>query len=85
MFYQNIFFSQNLENYNCTGVYIDNEINEKTLNCSSTSYDFIHKYNRQESYIPTEITPVKTILINFNIFQKNDGTGNFTIDDLAKF
>nr|MBK9651541.1 hypothetical protein [Bacteroidota bacterium] len=45
--------------------------------CSYTSTDWITKYGRINNYIPTSSTPVKTIRVNFNIFQKNNGSGNF--------
>lgn len=30
------------------------------------------------SFVPTPLTPLKTVAINFNIVQKSDGTGNWT-------
>jgi hypothetical protein len=55
-------------------------------NCQHTSTAYRFKYNRLESYIPDSTTPVKTVQLNFIIFQKGDGTGNYqdTPDDHLK-
>lgn len=35
-------------------------------------------YGSMQTYIPTAATPVKTVAVNFNIMQKDDGSGNWT-------
>lgn len=43
---------------------------------SNKSPDFINKYRKVESYIPNESTPVKTIVLNFNVFSLPDTKEN---------
>jgi hypothetical protein len=46
-------------------------------NCTKSSTAFTNTYGRLNTYIPTAATPVKTIKVNFNIFQDGAGGGNF--------
>ena len=46
-------------------------------NCSRQSAAFANTYGKLATYIPTASTPVKTIKVNFNIFQDGSGGGNF--------
>ena len=46
--------------------------------CSHTSLTYSDRYKIIENYIPLSSHPAKTIKINFNIIQRNDGTGNFS-------
>lgn len=56
---------------------------QTTSSCNATSQDFSLKYGNQTYYIPNTTNPViKTVLVNFNIMQKDDGSGNFTENDL---
>ncbi len=55
-------------------------------NCLMQSTAFLSKYGNQSYYIPNASSPqLKTVMVNFNIIQKDDGTGNFTTSatDLA--
>ncbi len=61
------------------------EISEEKINkynnCTRTSIDFISKYQLPESYIPySDTAPLITVKINFNVWQKADGTGNWPQD-----
>lgn len=47
------------------------------------SKTYQNKYKHAETYIPDEDAIPKIIKINFNIFQKSDGTGNFTQDSIS--
>lgn len=47
-----------------------------TNNCGMSSTDFLN-YSDISTYIPDNNTPIKIIMVNFNIFQKDDGSGNF--------
>ena len=50
-------------------------------NCSEASFDWLTTYRHKENWIPDSLgTPEKTLHINFNIWQRSDGTGNL-IDD----
>jgi len=50
-------------------------------NCNRTSIDFISKYKLPETYIPYNATaPTITLKVNFNVWQKGDGTGNYPDD-----
>lgn len=73
--YINSGFSQNYS-FICGGVTIPDDY-PKSTQCEYNSYAFINRYNKVINYIPGN-TPVKTIMINFNIMQKDDGSGNFT-------
>ncbi len=46
--------------------------------CQSQSPDWPGKYNNQDYYIPDSNTPVKTILVNFNIFNKTNPIPPYT-------
>jgi hypothetical protein len=46
--------------------------------CNNSSTDFVNKYGRYGYYTPDADMPIKTIMINLNIFQKDDGTGNWS-------
>ena len=49
----------------------------KTLNCSESSLDYLNQYRYKTQYIPHNLNDViKTLHINFNIWQRADGTGN---------
>ena len=53
--------------------------NNKAVLCSSLSWDYINHYKNKENYIPRIINNnsiIKTLHINFNIWQRHDGTGN---------
>ena len=59
---------------------------QKQNTCNHISPAFKNKYGRMETYIPDSNTSVKTIQLNFIVFQKNDGSGNYqnTKEDKAK-
>ena len=46
-------------------------------NCNRQSADFLNKYRLQETYLPNENSPTYIVKINFNIWQKGNGTGNW--------
>lgn len=60
----------------CGGAVASDEI-VPDANCQRLSPDYSGKYNELTFNIPDENTPIKTILVNFNVFQKSDGTGNW--------
>ena len=45
--------------------------------CEKESTAYSEKYVKKESWLPDADMPIKTLYINFNIWQKSDGTGNF--------
>lgn len=45
--------------------------------CTSTSDTWLNKYRTPDYWIPNENTPIKTILVNWVICQKDDGTGGW--------
>ena len=45
---------------------------QKQNTCNHISPAFKNKYGRMETYIPDSNTSVKTIQLNFIVFQKND-------------
>ena len=47
---------------------------EMTCTGNSSAYDLY--YSQKEFWMPDANTPVKTLHINFNIWQRADGTGN---------
>jgi hypothetical protein len=59
----------------------------RASNCDQTSLAFTDKYGRYDYHIPNSSTPVKTIMINFNVFQDDNGGNNWqdTPADLAHF
>ena len=51
--------------------------NFKNTNCSELSLDYLNQYRYKQHYIPHNLNDViKTLHINFNIWQRADGTGN---------
>ncbi len=46
------------------------------LTCTSNSQAYHQIYENLEFWIPNEDTPIKTLHVNFNIWQRADGTGN---------
>lgn len=54
----------------------ESSFKSSSADCSKSSSAFQNKYGRYDFYIPNINTPIKTIKINLNIFQKSDGTGN---------
>lgn len=56
---------------------------DNPASCSPQSFEWVNFFSRKESWvpfnngIPMSNSPVKTIEINFNIFQRSDGSGNF--------
>ncbi len=54
--------------------------------CDKASLDYSNKYNTLEYNIPDANTPIKTIMVNINVFQKTDGSGNWqnTPDHIAR-
>lgn len=58
-----------------------------TASCSKQLSAYKTKYGRASYHVPDANTPVKTILVNFNVMQKSDGTGNYanTPDQIAGF
>lgn len=51
----------------------------RSTNCSETGGDWLSTYKHKEHWIPDSLTPIKTLHVNFNIWQRADGTGN--LDD----
>jgi hypothetical protein len=49
-----------------------------------SSNSFLIKYRKAETFIPQQNNRKKIIKVNFNIFQKSDGTGNFTYDSIPE-
>ena len=49
----------------------------KAAPCSHTSSAYTGRYRIIANYIPASSNPTKTIKVNFNIIQRDDGTGNF--------
>lgn len=45
-----------------------------TANCNIYSADYVNKYSKFQTYIPTINTPIKTIKIALHFFQKADGS-----------
>lgn len=45
-----------------------------SANCNISSADYVNKYSRFQTYIPTTNTPIKTIRIAFHFFQKTDSS-----------
>lgn len=46
-------------------------------NCSEASADWMNIYRHKETWIPDSVaTPIKTLHVNINIWQRSDGTGN---------
>lgn len=58
-------------------VVIPQEPSGKTQSCGKSSSAYATKYGRVAYHIPDANTPIKTLLVNFNIMQKSDGSGNF--------
>lgn len=56
----------------------------RICNASPNHPTFLNKYRKAETYIPTTSQKKKIIKVNFNIFQKSDGTGNFTQDSITE-
>ncbi|HBS88591.1 MAG: hypothetical protein A2W91_18295 [Bacteroidetes bacterium GWF2_38_335] len=62
----------------------DNSENEITLKSQFPTY--YEKYQNLINYIPSPDSPVKTVMINFIVMQKDDGTGNFqNINDNSEY
>ncbi|MEP7337580.1 MAG: LamG-like jellyroll fold domain-containing protein [Acidobacteriota bacterium] len=63
------------------------EASAKTQSCGNSSSVYATKYGRVAYHIPYANTPIKTLLVNFNIMQKSDGSGNFqnTSEQIAGF
>lgn len=49
----------------------------RAQNCSNSGSDWLNKYRKPGIWTPTPSTPVKTILVNFIVCQKSDGTGGW--------
>jgi len=47
------------------------------LGCDNQSDTWIYKYRKPAYWIPDENTPIKTILVNWVICQKDDSTGGW--------
>ncbi|HKR03396.1 MAG TPA: T9SS type A sorting domain-containing protein [Bacteroidia bacterium] len=54
-----------------------------SASCPSSSTAYLTKYGRISNYVPDATTPVKTVLVNFNIFQKTNGSANFSATQQA--
>ncbi|MDD2637073.1 MAG: hypothetical protein PHW82_16400, partial [Bacteroidales bacterium] len=53
-------------------------VETKAVSCSHTSSTYPDRYKIIGNYIPSSSHPTKTIKVNFNIIQRDDGTGNFS-------
>lgn len=62
--------------FTCGGAMPSEEITPDGT-CSNSSTSYTSKYNDLSYNIPDENTPIKTILVNINVFQKTNGTGNW--------
>jgi hypothetical protein len=71
-------YSQVFDHTNCGFKEKHESIEEtKAINCSNTSSDYIQKYRTPGYWKPSAPTSEKTILINFVICLKDDGTGGW--------
>lgn len=68
----------NISDYN--NCFIESvNIEQRSEDCGRLSEAYLTKYGTQSYNIPNSSNPqYKTILVNFNIMQKNDGSGNFS-------
>ncbi len=64
-------------NLTCGNSMSNNSTQVDITTCTKNSTVYLAKYKRKESWLPDANMPVKTLHINFNIWQKSDGTGNF--------
>lgn len=71
-----IFTLKSYSQFTCGGAMPSEEI-PPDGNCSYSSISYSSKYNDLSYNIPDENTPIKTILVNINVFQKTNGTGNW--------
>lgn len=53
--------------------------NPRSTNCSESGSNWLATYRHKEHWIPNSLTPIKTLHVNFHIWQRADGTGN--LDD----
>ncbi len=68
-------------------IVVPQEPSAKTQSCGKASPAYATKYGRVAYHIPDANTPIKTLLVNFNIMQKSDGSANFqnTSEQIAGF
>ena len=75
------FLPNNIFGQECLGLLEEDtpdEILRFGQSCDKISDDYINNYRLMESYIPDmDDTPIKYVNVNFNIWQKDDGTGSF--------
>ncbi len=60
---------------------------DRAQDCSNNSFDYVDNYDKFKFYLDHySERPVTTIMINFNIWQKDDGSGNWenTPDHIAR-
>ena len=50
----------------------------------SSNPTYVNKYQKAETYIPNPNQKRKIVRVNFNIFQKSDGSGNLTQDSIPE-
>lgn len=50
----------------------------KSQTCSKSSSTYVDFYSNKEFFIPKEIDKPITIHVNFNVWQRSDGTGNLS-------
>jgi len=63
--------------YGCGNEQVNTNTNTKYLQCTGASLDYLNQYKHKEQYIPHESNIIiKTLHINFNIWQRHNGTGN---------
>ena len=61
--------------YKCGNEHIN--LNTKVAQCTESSIDYNNQYKHKEFYIPNLANnTIKTLHINFNIWQRHDGSGN---------
>lgn len=68
-------YSQEVDPIECGTNFFDMS-NPRSTDCSLNSSDWEDFYKHKESYIPNETDEPIIVHVNFNVWQRSDGTGN---------
>jgi len=74
----NIYSQVLSQNIGCGNIVADTIRQNNITGCDKISDTWKNIYKQKEHYLPDISTPVKTLHVNINIWQRSDGTGNLS-------